>query len=289
MSLLEVDGLVKEFARRRRSRHQPVRAVDDVSFSLAAGRTLAIVGESGAGKSTVARMVLRLIEPDRGSVVFDGVELRGLGAQELRRQRRRMQMIFQDPHTSLDPYFTIAQTLAEPLKIHLGMSRDERTARVEDLVDKVQLPATVLDRRPGQLSGGQLQRVSIARSLATSPDLLVCDEPVSALDYSIGAQIINLLLDLQQSDGLSVLFISHDLRLVRVIADDVMVMRGGRVVEHRPTEELFEDPRDPFTQQLLEAMPGGRRPGTPAVPPAGLTTASSLVATANEPTTGDTR
>jgi oligopeptide transport system ATP-binding protein len=256
MTLLEAKNLGKHFSVRRRGRRQMVRAVDDVSFTLEAGKTLALVGESGAGKSTAARMVLRLIEPDHGTINFKGVDLRSLSPRELRSQRRHMQMIFQDPQTSLDPHFKIGRSLEEPLKVHFDLTSAERHARVNELLGKVRLDESVLERYPTQLSGGQLQRISIARALCTSPDLLVCDEPVSSLDYSIGAQIINLLLDLQESENLGLLFISHDLRLVRVIADEVLVMRNGTIVEHGPTEQIFETPTQPFTKELLTALPG---------------------------------
>lgn len=252
MTLLEASGLSKAFGRGRRR----VVAADDVSLALERGRTLALVGESGAGKSTVGRMLLRLIEPDAGSVVFDGRDLSKLSAGELRRMRRRMQMVFQDPAMSLDPMMTIGQSLEEPFVVHYGMNRTDRQSKVLDLLEHVRLDPVLLSRRPSQLSGGQLQRVSIARSLATEPELLVCDEPVSALDVSVGAQITKLLLRLQEELKLSIVYVSHDLRMVRIVADDVMVMRRGSVVESGPVSRVFDTPAHDYTRQLLAAVPG---------------------------------
>jgi ABC-type glutathione transport system ATPase component len=203
-------------------------------------------------------MLLRLIEPDRGALSYTGVDLLALSGSALRQQRRHLQMIFQDPFTSFDPRLTIRNALEEALRVHLELTREERSERIHDLLDKVRLGSFALDRKPAQLSGGELQRASLARALASSPAVVVCDEPISALDVSIGAQILNLLLDLQESEHLSLVFISHDLRAVRAVADEVMVMRAGKVVEHAPADELFEDPRDDYTRELLRAVRGDR-------------------------------
>jgi ABC-type glutathione transport system ATPase component len=258
VTLLEVSGLSKSFVRKRNLFGRATArtyAVRDVSLHLDAGETLAVVGESGAGKSTVGRLILRLIEPDTGQVVFDGREISGLGAGELRRQRRRMQMIFQDPHSSLDPRLPIGESIGEPLLVHFGAGRSERSKRAAELLERVGLPRSMAERHPGELSGGQLQRVAIARALTLEPELIVCDEPVAALDVSVRAQVLNLMSDLQQELGLAYLFISHDLALVEVIADRVAVMRQGEVLETGPAEDIYRDPQHPYTQQLLGAIP----------------------------------
>ncbi|MDP9820775.1 ATP-binding cassette domain-containing protein [Nocardioides massiliensis] len=259
MNLLEVKGLVKDFKGRTGILH---RAVDDVSFTLEAGKTLALVGESGAGKSTTGRLILRLIEPDAGTVVFDGVDVRALDRKRLTAQRRYMQMIFQDPFGCLDPRISVGESIAEPLFVHFKTPRDERMERAAELLERVGLGSSHMARYPAQLSGGQLQRISIARALTLEPKLIVCDEPVAALDMSIRAQVLNLLTDLQEDLGLAYLFVTHDMSLVQVIADDVAVMRSGRLVENRPVEELFADPQEDYTRQLLAAIPraeAGRR------------------------------
>lgn len=255
-ALLEVDGLVKTFAGRRRS--EPVRAVDDVSFTLERGRTLAIVGESGAGKSTVARLVLGLVPADGGSVRFQGAELLTMARSELRVLRRSMQLIFQDPYSSLDPRITIGRSVTEPLKVHFGTGRDERAERAVELLGRVGLGPQHTDRLPHQLSGGQLQRVAIARALSVEPDLIVCDEAVAALDVSVRAQVLNLLLDIQADLGVSYLFITHDLGIVRSFADDLVVMKDGAVVEAGLTATIFGSPSHPYTTTLLAAMPTTR-------------------------------
>ncbi len=256
MTLLEVDGLTKVFRRRRLFR-PPIehRAVDDVSFRIERGRTLAIVGESGAGKSTIARLVTRLIEPDSGSVRFDGVDLLALSSREMRERRRDIQMIFQDPYGSFDPRVQIGVTVAEPLKAHFGMNRPDREKAALEALVSVGLGAHHLHRRPHQLSGGQLQRVSIARALTVDPKLILCDEAVAALDVSIRGQVLNLLLDIQESRGVSYLFIAHDLAIVEAFADDVVVMKAGRVMEAAPAAELFARPASEYTRQLLDASP----------------------------------
>ncbi|AHG01809.1 peptide ABC transporter ATP-binding protein (plasmid) [Halostagnicola larsenii XH-48] len=242
----------------------PVKAVDGVSFDIYQGETLGLVGESGCGKSTTGRTLLRLLEPTDGNVVFSGVDLNDLSENALRETRKEMQMIFQDPMSSLDPRMTVAQTIAEPLKIHDlpvpvegddRSQRERRRDRVDELLDAVGLDSSQRDRYPHEMSGGQRQRVGIARSLAVDPDFIVADEPVSALDVSVQAQIINLLEDLQEEFDLTYLFIAHDLSVVRHIADRVAVMYLGEIVELAETEELFEAPKHPYTETLLSAVP----------------------------------
>lgn len=232
-----------------------VRAVDGVSFDVHAGETLGLVGESGSGKSTTARALLRLIDATGGSVRFDGTDLATLGAESLRDARRDMQMIFQDPYASLNPRHTVEQIVREPLDIHeIGMP-SERTARVSELLDLVGLDATHAGRYPHQFSGGQRQRVGIARALATSPRLIVADEPISALDVSIQAQIVNLLADLRERFGLTYLFIAHDLAMVRHLSNRVAVMYLGRIVEVGDVDSVFDTPRHPYTRALISAIP----------------------------------
>ncbi len=232
-----------------------VRAVDGVSFEIARGATLGLVGESGSGKSTTARAILRLVEPSAGSIRLGETELRSLGGRALRRERRRMQMVFQDPYASLDPRMTVFDAIAEPLRVHARLSRAELERRVAELANQTGLDASFLRRYPHEMSGGQRQRVGIARAVALRPELVVLDEPVSALDVSVQAQILNLLAELQAELGLSYLFVAHDLAVVRHLADEVAVMYLGRIVEHAPVDELFEDPRHPYTRALLSAVP----------------------------------
>jgi oligopeptide/dipeptide ABC transporter ATP-binding protein len=248
-ALLEVDGLVKDFP----ARGGAVRAVDGVSFSLGAGETLGLVGESGSGKSTVARLVVRLLEPTRGAIRVDGDDISHLSRRALRMLRRRVQIVFQDPYSSLDPRMTARAIVAEPLRI-AGRAKEIPT-RVPEVFALVGLGPEHEDRAPHELSGGQRQRIGIARALVVEPELLVLDEPVTALDGSIQAQILNLLGTLQQELGLAYLFIAHDLAVVRHLADRVAVMHLGRIVETAPTEELFRSPRHPYTQALLSASP----------------------------------
>ncbi len=257
---LAIRDLVVSYARRDGWRSQRVRAVDGVSLNVAPGECLGLVGESGCGKSTLARAVVRLLPIDQGQVLLDGVDLARLDGAPLRDARRRLQMVFQDPYASLDPRFTAARIVAEPL-VHFGIARGSAArARVTELLTLVGLdPATYLDRYPHEFSGGQRQRLGLARALACEPRVLVCDEPVSALDVSIQAQIVNLLLDLRRRLGLSLLFISHDLAVVRKLADRVAVMRAGRIVEERDVDALFADPQHPYTRELLAAAPVLRR------------------------------
>jgi oligopeptide transport system ATP-binding protein len=233
-----------------------VRAVDRVSFELARGRTLGLVGESGCGKTTLSRAVLRLIPATSGSVVFDGRDVFALPPNEMRRLRRRMQIVFQDPQSSLNPRLRIEQIVGEALSVHrLVRTRGERRERVASLLKRVGLNVEDMNRCPHEFSGGQRQRIGIARALALEPSLLICDEPVSALDVSIQAQILNLLADLQRDLGLSYLFIAHNLAVVRHICDEIAVMYRGQIVEHAPTDELFDNPRHPYTRTLLAAAP----------------------------------
>ncbi|AYE99208.1 ABC transporter ATP-binding protein [Mycobacterium paragordonae] len=229
-------------------------AVEAVSFKVRRASTLAIVGESGSGKSTVARMVLGLLQPTSGSVVFDGTDVAAV--RKTLAFRRRIQPVFQNPYSSLDPMYPVFRAIEEPLRIHRVGDRRQREQTVRELLEQVALPSSVFDRLPRELSGGQRQRVAIARALALRPDVLVCDEAVSALDVLVQAQILDLLGELQANLGLTYLFISHDLAVVRQISDDVLVMRGGRVVEHAPTEAVFTSPSHEYTRLLLEAIPG---------------------------------
>ena len=232
-----------------------VKAVDDVSLTVRAGETLGVVGESGCGKSTLARVMLRLIEPTGGEVLFEGKNMTTANKAELRRMRRDIQIIFQDPYASLDPRQRVGDMLTEPLTIH-GLARGEAAKRrVLELLELVGLPADSVRKFPHEFSGGQRQRLCIARALAVDPKLIVCDECVSALDVSIQAQIINLLMKLQRQLGIALVFVSHDLRVVRHISTNVAVMYLGRVVEYAPTEELFSNPAHPYTRALLSAVP----------------------------------
>jgi oligopeptide/dipeptide ABC transporter ATP-binding protein len=256
--LIEVKALEVRFAQRRGWPRPPaiVRAVTEVDLEIAAGETVGLVGESGCGKSTLGRAILRLVEPSAGAISFDGVDVTHASQRALRPLRRRMQMIFQDPYASLNPRMAIGAAIAEPLAIHrLAATRAERDARVVELLEKVGLRAEVAARYPHELSGGQRQRVGIARSLAVRPKFIVCDEPTSALDVSIRAQIINLLDDLQAAEELTYLFISHDLHVVRHVADRVAVMYLGRIVELADAAALYAAPKHPYTRALLSAVP----------------------------------
>jgi peptide/nickel transport system ATP-binding protein/oligopeptide transport system ATP-binding protein len=256
--LLEVENLARRFVARRSMFGRPtahVNAVDGVSFAVEAGKTLALVGESGCGKSTVSRLVLRLIEPDAGSICFEGRDLLKMDAGQLRGFRREAQIIFQDPYASLNPRMTVNQILSEPLALHDLMPKAQRRARVEELLKLVGLEPRHARRYPHEFSGGQRQRIAIARALAVEPKLIICDEPVSALDVSIRSQILNLLRDLQDRLGLAYIFVSHDLAVVKHIADHVAVMNFGRIVETADAQMLFASPRHPYSRALLSAIP----------------------------------
>ncbi|MGI5131451.1 dipeptide ABC transporter ATP-binding protein [Pseudonocardia sp. CA-107938] len=260
--LVEVHDLVKEY--RLPGRHL-LRAVDGVSFTIGRGETLGLVGESGSGKSTITRLLLRLADPTSGRVVLDGADVTTVRGRAARALRRRAQLVYQNPYASLDPRFSIEDVVTEPLRAFAVGTRAEQRARAAELLDRVALPASVLQRRPAELSGGQRQRVAIARALALAPDLVVCDEPVSALDVSVQAQVLDLLRELQADQGLAYLFISHDLAVVRSIAHRVGVLQHGRLVELRPTEQLFTAPGHPYTVELLAAVAGQGRTRIPEV------------------------
>ena len=258
--LLRAEQLVKYFPLPKNffsKQTAKVHAVDDVSFSVYPGETLGLVGESGCGKSTLGRLLLRLLEPTSGRVWFDGVDLTTLNDADMRRQRRALQMVFQDPYSSLNPRMTVQQILTEPLKLH-GLAAGHERERVAALLDQVGLPAQYMQRYPHEFSGGQRQRIGIARALAVEPSLIVCDEAVSALDVSVQAQVINLLQDLQRKLGLAYVFIAHDLAVVKHIADRVAVMYLGQIVEYADKRDLFAAPRHPYTQALLAAIPEPR-------------------------------
>lgn len=248
--LLKAEHLKKYF----KSPHGTVKAVDDVSLEIYEGETLALVGESGCGKSTLGRVILNLITPTSGTVTFDGTDITALHGKTLRNMRAQMQLVFQDPFSSLDPRFTVGQIIAEPLQ-NMGLSKQDQQKRVLELMDRVSLQPEHYSRYPHQFSGGQRQRIGIARALAPNPRLIVCDEPVSALDVSIQAQILNLLKKLQKQSNLTYLFISHDLAVVRYISDRVCVMFLGQICELCSTAEAYEKPLHPYTRMLIDSAP----------------------------------
>ena len=254
--IITVDHLTKEFKLPRKK--EMFKAVDDVSFSVKRGTTLAIVGESGSGKSTVANMVLHLLKPTSGKVFYEGRDTSTFKAKDLLGFRRHVQPVFQNPYGSLDPMYSIFRSIEEPLRIHKIGDSKWRANRVKELLDMVEMPASVMGRYPNELSGGQRQRIAIARAMALDPDVIVCDEAVSALDVLVQDQVLHLLNDLQAEKGLSYLFITHDLAVVRQIADEVVVMQHGKLVEHATTDEVFEHPRQQYTRDLLDAIPGGK-------------------------------
>ena len=252
-NILELNNVRKEF--HTSSSKRAIVAVDNVSLKLEKGKTLGIVGESGSGKSTLGRLMLRLIEPTAGEINFDDVDLLKLKNTELRKMRSKMQMIFQDPMSSLNPRMSIRQLVSEPLEIHRNLKASEQNAALEEIITKVGLEKSALDKYPHEFSGGQRQRISIARAVINNPSLIVADEPVSALDVSIQSQILNLLMDLRNDLNLSFVFISHDLSVVRHIADEVAVMYLGNIVEIAPADQLFSNPQHPYTQALISAIP----------------------------------
>jgi oligopeptide transport system ATP-binding protein len=257
--LLTVENLEKHFPVRKGLIFERtvgyVKAVDGVSFSIPAGKTLGLVGESGSGKSTTGYCILQLIKPTAGSIRFDGKELTTLGSEQLRQMRKNMQIVFQDPYSSLDPRMTVGNIVAEPLEVHGIGTRKSRRETVRKLLEVVGFNPNYTNRYPHEFSGGQRQRIGIARALALSPKLSVCDEPVSALDVSIQAQILNLLKDLQRDFGLTYLFISHDLAVVRTMADEIAVMNEGKLVEVGPAEQVYLNPKDVYTKALFTAVP----------------------------------
>ncbi len=255
--LLEIRDLAKTFRMSGKSGAKPgrLKAVAGVNLQIAAGETLGLVGESGCGKSTLGKLILGLTPADKGEVLYRGTDLMRLSARQLRPYRRQMQMIFQDPFSSLNPRMTVGETLAEPLIIHRLCAAIDRQKRVEELLNQVGLDAAAASRYPHEFSGGQRQRISIARALAVEPELIIADEPVSALDLSVQAQILNLMREIQQQHKLSYLFIAHDLAVVEHVSDRVAVMYLGKIVETAPADELYRQPRHPYTEALLAAIP----------------------------------
>ncbi len=252
--LLDAHGLTKTFRSGRGSGKREVRAVQDVDLAIEPGQTHGLVGESGSGKSTTGRILLRLVEPDAGTATFRGQDLFALEGSELRAMRRHMQLIYQDPFSSVDPRFRARDIVAEPWVIHHVHDKAERARRADELLERVGIDPALGNRRPSSFSGGQLQRIGIARALALEPELIICDEPVSALDVSVQGQILNLLMDLQAERGISYLFIAHDLAVVRHISHRVSVMREGRIVESGTRESIFDRPQHEYTMALLAAM-----------------------------------
>jgi ABC-type glutathione transport system ATPase component len=261
-SLLEVRGLVKEFGLRRSAAERVTRAegvshraVDDVSLELARGEILGLAGGSGSGKTTLARCITRLVEPDAGSIVLDGVDVRAARGAELRELRRRMQMVFQDPYASLNPRMSVGAALLEAGRVHKRPGSENGDAFVAAQLERVHLSASMAARRPRELSGGQRQRVAIARALAVGPEVLIADEAVSALDVSVQTQLLNLFLDLREELGVGMIFVAHQLAVLAEVADRVAIMHEGRIVETGPAEEVFRAPRHEYTRALLQAHP----------------------------------
>ena len=259
--LLEIKNVKKHFPLKKNffgKVQNWVKAVDDVSFKVRRGRTLGLVGESGCGKTTLGRTILRLIEPTAGEIIYDGKDLVGMNRQEMREMRKKMQIIFQDPYASLNPRMTIGSAIMEPMIIHnIGANKADRLQKAGDLIEKCGLPREMLNRYPHEFSGGQRQRICIARALAVEPEFIICDESVSALDVSVQAQILNLLLDLQEEFGLTYIFISHDLAVVKFFADELAVMNSGQVVEMADALSIYQAPKEDYTKKLLSAIPKG--------------------------------
>jgi peptide/nickel transport system ATP-binding protein len=259
--LLSVQNLSQRYRLPRQQLFTPapqVQALDAVSFQMTTGRNLGVVGESGSGKSTLGRLVMALETPSAGQVLLNGQDLHALSALALRQARAQIQMVFQDPYGSLDPRRTVQQTVAEPLAVLLGASQTEQHARAVEVLDAVGLREADLAKYPHEFSGGQRQRVAIARALITRPQLIVADEPVSALDVSVQAQVLNLMQDLQERFGVTYLFISHDLAVVDLLCDEVIVLQQGRIVEQGPADQVFKTPTHPYTQRLLACLPGAQ-------------------------------
>jgi ABC-type glutathione transport system ATPase component len=264
-TLLHVQGLCKDFGLRRtvteritREQAKPVRAVDDVSFTLRRGEILGLVGESGSGKTTLARCIIRLVEPDAGTIKLDGVDVRAAGGGELRELRRRMQMVFQDPYSSLNPRMTVGAALQEAGRVHNRPGSENGEQFVREALERVHLSANLAKRRPRELSGGQRQRVAVARALAVGPEVLIADEAVSALDVSVQAQLLNLFLDLRDELGVAILFVAHQLAVIAEVADRVAIMNRGQLVEIGEAAAVFANPQDAYTKSLLAAHPRPR-------------------------------
>ena len=256
--LLRIEGLTKHFPARRSfltRRQSWVRALEDVSIDIYEQETLGVVGESGCGKTTLGRTIMRLVEPTRGKVLFEGTDIAALDGGELRRYRQNMQMVFQNPYSSFDPRFSVLNSVAEPLRTHTSLRGDALVDRCRELLEQVRMGGEILYRYPHEFSGGQLQRIAVARALALNPKFIVLDEPTSALDVSVQAQIINLLEDLQDELRLTYIFVAHDLSVVRHICDRVLVMHRGRLVESGSVTEIFEHPKENYTKLLLSAIP----------------------------------
>lgn len=256
--LLEVRNLTVSFPIRRsifQRKRREVLAVDNVSFSIPAGKTLGLVGESGSGKTTIGRTLVKLQPATSGTIFYQGIDISSMSHHQFHPYRKKIQMIFQDPHGSLNPRLTIGSTIAEALEIHFPEKSSSKENRVAELLEKVELSPDMMRRYPHEFSGGQRQRIGIARALAVEPELLICDEPVSALDVSVQAQIINLLQDLQEELGLTMLFIGHDLAIVKHISNSVLVLHHGRLVESGPSEKVLANPQDEYTKALLAAAP----------------------------------